>query len=67
VSKPLTDDDLVQIERRARRSGAANCWTGTSGTLASDVMRLLAERNRLLIEIARRQEAQEPYWRHAHD
>jgi hypothetical protein len=49
----LTDDDLAHIEHRMRRAGSANCWTGTSGTLAGDIMRLLEERKRLLAEIAR--------------
>lgn len=48
--QPLTADDLVRIEHRARRFQGA--WTGTSGTLAADVMRLLAERGRLLCVIA---------------
>ena len=52
TAQPLTADDVVRIECRARKVGPANCWTGTSGTLAADVMRLLAERRRLLCEIA---------------
>ena len=56
---PLTADDVAWIERRARKVGPANCWTGTSGTLAADVIRLLAERNRLLVEIAQRDERRE--------
>lgn len=48
----MTDDDLAHIEHRARRAGSANCWTGTSGTLAGDVMRLLRERARLLALVA---------------
>jgi hypothetical protein len=47
--KPLTSDDLARIEHRARRFQGA--WTGTAGTLAADVMRLLAERQRLLREL----------------
>ena len=47
---PLTDDDLAQMEHRARRFSGA--YTGTSGTLAADVIRLLAERARLLAIIA---------------
>jgi len=47
---PLTADDLARMEHRARRFSGA--WTGTSGTLAADVMRLLRERLRLLEEIA---------------
>jgi hypothetical protein len=46
IRPALTDDDLVRMEHRARRFQGA--WTGTSGTLAADVMRLLAERLRLL-------------------
>ena len=46
IRQPLSEDDLVRMEHRARRFQGA--WTGTSGTLAADVMRLLAERLRLL-------------------
>ena len=46
----LTEDDLAQMEHRARRFSGA--YTGTAGTLAGDVIRLLAERNRLLAIIA---------------
>ena len=56
---PLTADDVVRIECRARQVGPANCWTGTSGTLAADVIRLLGERARLLVEIAQRDERRE--------
>ena len=47
---PLTADDCARMEQRARRFQGA--WTGTSGTLAADVMRLLWERQRLLAEMA---------------
>ena len=53
MPEPLTDDDLARIEHRARRFQGA--WTGTSGTLAADVMRLLAERLRLLELLAEAQ------------
>ena len=46
IRPALTEDDLVRMEHRARRFQGA--WMGTSGTLAADVMRLLAERLRLL-------------------
>ena len=49
-TEPLTDDDLAHMEHRARRFQGA--WTGTSGTLAADVIRLLAERKRLLVLLA---------------
>jgi hypothetical protein len=52
------------MEHRARKFQGA--YTGTSGTLAADVLRLLAERARLLCELARINELRE-YWREAHD
>ena len=62
---PLTEDDLAQMEHRARRFSGA--YTGTSGTLAGDVIRLLAERRRLLVELARIREGEGAYWREPHD
>jgi hypothetical protein len=50
----LTEDDLAQMEHRARRFSGA--YTGTAGTLAGDVIRLLSERNRLLRILAIMQE-----------
>jgi hypothetical protein len=62
----LTDDDLARMEHRARRFSGA--WTGTSGSLAADVMRLLAERKRLLRIIAiMREEQSDPWWDQPHD
>lgn len=53
--EPLTDAYLAQCEQRARRF--SGCWdAGTSGSLAADVMRLLAEVRRLKVEAARREE-----------
>ena len=57
---PLTDDDLAQMEHRARRFSGA--YTGTSGTLAADVLRLIFERQRLLAELARNAERAGLYW-----
>ena len=37
----MTDADLVTIDQRIQRAGAANCWTGTLGSLATDARRLL--------------------------
>lgn len=55
----LPDAYLEQCEHDARRFSGA--WTGTSGTLAAHVMRLLADRERLAeelaVERARRQDA----------
>jgi hypothetical protein len=47
------------MEHRARAFQGA--FTGTSGTLAADVLRLLAERNRLLCELAKAEE-RITYW-----
>jgi hypothetical protein len=53
MPEPLTPEYLKECEYRARRFASA--WTGTSGTLAADVMRLLAERLRLLELLAEAQ------------
>ncbi len=58
MAEPLTEDDLARMEHRARRFQGA--WTGTSGTLAADVMRLLQERQRLLAELAAAKEKDPP-------
>lgn len=58
MPEPLTDAYLLECELRARRFSGA--FTGTSGTLAADVLRLLAEVSRLkhqaAVERARREE-----------
>jgi hypothetical protein len=38
---PVTPQDLDEMERRARKLGAANCWTGSGGSVAADVVRLI--------------------------
>jgi hypothetical protein len=53
------------MEHRARRFSGA--YTGTSGTLAADVIRLLKERQRLLAELARKAEQAGLYWYEPHD
>ena len=55
MAEPLTADDIARMEHRARRFQGA--WTGTSGTLAADVMRLLQERHRLLVLLAMKENA----------
>jgi len=37
----VTPERMVEIEQHARRFGSANCWTGTSGTLATMIIELL--------------------------
>jgi hypothetical protein len=51
MAEPLTTDDLITIERAARKFQGA--WTGTSGTLAGYVILLLGEVRRLRVETAR--------------
>ena len=59
MSEPLTDAYLLEAELRARQFSGA--FTGTSGTLAADVLRLLAELSRvkgkLAVTIAQRDES----------
>jgi hypothetical protein len=58
VAEPLSDAYLQQAEWDARKFSGA--YTGTSGTLAAHVMRLLAELSRvkgsLAVTIAQRDE-----------
>jgi hypothetical protein len=58
VPEPLSDAYLAQCEQDARRFSGA--YTGTAGTLAAHVMRLLAElsrvKGRLAVTIAQRDE-----------
>jgi hypothetical protein len=37
----VTPERMIEIEQHARRFGSANCWTGTSGTLATMIIELL--------------------------
>jgi hypothetical protein len=59
MAEPLTDAYLLECEMRARKFSGA--YTGTSGTLAADVLRLLKELSRIkgeaAVERARRQDA----------
>jgi hypothetical protein len=64
MPEPLTTDYLAQCEVDARKFQGA--WTGTSGTLAAHVMRLLAEVQRLKVLAAQREE-RPPYWLQPHD
>lgn len=58
MSEPLTDAYLLECELRARQFSGA--YTGTAGTLAADVLRLLAElsrvKGRLAVTMAQRDE-----------
>jgi hypothetical protein len=50
MAEPLPDAYLLECELRARKFSGA--YTGTSGTLAADVLRLLKEVSRLKGEAA---------------
>lgn len=58
MAEPLTDDYLASAEIDARRFQGA--YTGTSGTLAAHVLRLLAEVRRLQVDAAYRRELRRP-------
>lgn len=63
MADPLSDAYLLECEMRARRFSGA--YTGTSGTLAADVLRLLAELSRVKVEAAverARNEEQRDRW-----
>ena len=57
MAEPLTLEYMTQAERDARKFSGA--YTGTSGTLAAHVMRLLAEVRRLKVVIAFRENRSE--------
>ena len=63
---PLTDDYIAECRRRAYQRGIGT-WTGTTGALCADVIRLCLEIDRLKTELARRDETRVPYWLQAHD
>jgi hypothetical protein len=65
VNVTLTDEEVASMRRAAMRFCGA--FTGTSGSLAAMLMRMLAERDRLLadvhrltVELARRDEMRRP-------
>jgi hypothetical protein len=58
MPEPLTAEYLQQCEYRARKFAGA--YTGTSGSLAADVLRLLAEVRRLKVEAAYRENILRP-------
>ena len=54
----IPESSLAAMRERMSLYGPKNCWTGTTGTLAADINRLLAEVARLKVENARLQESQ---------
>lgn len=47
----LTQNEIDEAEQLARRYGPANCWTGTSGTLAAWIIRLIYDNQELKRQI----------------
>ncbi len=68
MAEPLPDAYLLECEMRARKFSGA--FTGTSGTLAADVLRLLRELSRVkgeaAVERARREDVRALYWWRCH-
>lgn len=64
--EPYTEAEAIEARQWVNRHGPANAWTASNGTAARMIGRLLAERERLLAAMARR-ETSEPYWQQAHD
>lgn len=44
----ISTERIREIEQAAKRYGPANCWTGTTGNLATMIHELLTERAELL-------------------
>lgn len=62
---PLSDEYLQEAEWDARRFSGA--YTGTAGTLAAHVLRMLDEIRRLRAELARERDDSTPWWLSPHD
>ena len=45
---PLSESELDAMFEATCRYGSGNCWTGTSGTLAAMIRKLLRERRHLI-------------------
>jgi len=43
----MTPAERIEAEQLARRYGSANCWTGTTGTLAAWLLMALREIDQL--------------------
>ena len=56
MRQPYTDDEAKEAWLWVNRHGPSNSWTASNGTAARMIGRLLVERQRLLVELARRDE-----------
>lgn len=61
MREPLTPEYIADARRRAYARGIGT-WTGTTGALCADVIRLCWEIDRLKAELARRDETRVPDW-----
>ena len=53
---PYSDDEAKEAWLWVNRHGPSNSWTASNGTAARMIGRLLVERQRLLVELAQRDE-----------
>jgi hypothetical protein len=56
MRQPYTDDEANEAWLWVNRHGPSNSWTASNGTAARMIGRLLVERQRLLVELAQREE-----------
>jgi hypothetical protein len=56
---PYSDDEAKEAWLWVNRHGPSNSWTASNGTAARMIGRLLVERQRLLVELAQRDERPE--------
>ena len=56
MRQPYTDDEANEAWLWVNRHGPSNSWTASNGTAARLIGRLLVERQRLLVELAQREE-----------
>ena len=60
MRQPYTDDEANEAWLWVNRHGPSNSWTASNGTAARMIGRLLVERQRLLVELAQRDERPDP-------
>lgn len=63
---PYTNEEAAEALLWVNRHGPSNAWTASLGTAARMIGRLLKERERLLVRLAR-YETRGPCWLQSHD
>lgn len=64
--EPYTEAEAAEAWTWVNRHGPSNAWTASTGTAERMIGRLLKERERLLVRLAR-YETKPPYWMEPHD